>query len=118
MKPIKDLAPKKIVPGVEGYYAHGDLHTLGYVLLKKGSLVPLHRHVHEQITFILEGQLDMEIDGKQFSLTQGTFHVIPSNVPHSALAITDVVVIDTFSPVREDYKDIETIAFSLEKEGD
>jgi quercetin dioxygenase-like cupin family protein len=77
---------------------------MGLVELEKGSVVPMHSHIHEQITFILEGQLDMVIAGQDYSLTAGTYHIIHSNVPHSAVAITDCRVIDTFSPVREDYK--------------
>ena len=104
MQRIKDIKPKELVPGVTGYYAHGDKHTLGLVELKAGTIVPEHHHMHEQITYILEGQLDMMIGGESYSLTPGMCHVIPSNTPHSAVAIVDCKAIDTFSPVREDYK--------------
>ena len=104
MQRIKDIKPKELVAGVTGYYAHGDKHTLGLVELKAGSVVPEHHHIQEQITYILEGQLDLTMDGKSFSLTPGAYNVIPSNTPHSAIAITDCKLIDTFSPVREDYK--------------
>lgn len=104
MQQIKDINPKELVPGITGYYAHGENMTFGYVELKKGSSVPLHQHVHEQITYIIEGQLDMLIGGKEYSLTAGDYHVIPSNTPHSATAKTDCKVIDAFNPPREDYK--------------
>jgi quercetin dioxygenase-like cupin family protein len=113
MDKIKEVKPKQVVPGVTGHYVHGDLHTLGYVILEKGSIVPLHQHQQEQITFVLEGQLDMVIDGKPYSLTPGFYHIIPSNVLHSAVAVKDCVLIDTFSPVREDYKNLDTAAFAL-----
>ncbi|HJS53687.1 MAG TPA: cupin domain-containing protein [Chitinophagaceae bacterium] len=104
MQSIKDIAPKHLAPGIIGYYAHGDKSTFGYVELKKGSNVPLHHHINEQITYIIEGQLDMVIGGVECSLTAGMYHVIPSDLPHSAVAITDCKVIDVFAPVREDYK--------------
>jgi quercetin dioxygenase-like cupin family protein len=104
MQRIKDIKPKELVPGITGYYAHGDKHTLGLVELKARSVVPEHHHIHEQITYILEGQLDMMIGGESFSLTTGMYQVILSHTPHGAVAITDCKVIDTFSPVREDYK--------------
>ena len=104
MKQIKDITPKEIVPGITGYYAHGDKHTFGFVDIKEGSVVPEHHHMQEQITYIIEGQLDMVIDGKPCRLTAGMYHIIPSNTLHSAVAITDCKVIDTFSPVRQDYK--------------
>jgi len=101
---IKNIKPKELVAGITGYYAHGEQMSLGYVELKKGSVVPQHHHVHEQITYIIEGELDMEIGGEKCLLTDGMYHVIPSNVPHSAVALTDCKVIDTFCPVREDYR--------------
>lgn len=104
MQPIKNLPPKELVPGITGYYAHGDSMTFGYVELKAGSKVPMHHHVQEQITYIVEGQLDMEIGGKPCILTTGMYYVIRSNVPHNAIAATDCKVIDVFNPVREDYR--------------
>ena len=101
---IKNINPKELVPGITGYYAHGAGLTFGYVELKKGSIVPMHQHVHEQITYIIEGELDMVIGGKPYLLTNGMYHVIPSNMPHSAVAKTDCKVIDAFNPVREDYR--------------
>ena len=104
MDSIKNIKPKQLAPGIIGHYAHGEKATFGFIELKKGSSVPMHSHIHEQITYIIEGQLDMEIGGTEYSLTDGMYHVIPSNVPHSAIAVTDTKVIDVFGPVREDYK--------------
>jgi quercetin dioxygenase-like cupin family protein len=104
MTPIKSIPPKELAPGIHGYYAHGQNMTFGYIELKKDSGIREHHHLHEQITYILEGQLDMVIGGKLYSLTAGMYHVIPSNTPHSATAITDCKAIDAFSPVREDYR--------------
>lgn len=101
---IKDINPKEIVPGIIGYYSHGASLTFGYVEIKAGSNLPEHHHVHEQITYIIEGQLDMVIGGKPCPLTAGMYYVIPSNTPHSAVARTDCKVIDAFNPVREDYR--------------
>ena len=104
MNSIKDITPRELVKGFTGRYIHGTDLTLGYVEIKAGNRLPEHHHVHEQITFIIEGQLDMMIGGKPCSLTAGMYYVIPSNVPHSAIAKTDCKAIDVFNPVREDYK--------------
>ena len=108
MQLIKSIPSKFLAAGITGYYAHGNNLTFGYVELEKGSNVPMHHHVNEQITYIIEGQLDMIIDDVPYSFTAGMYHVIHSNVPHSAVAITDCKVIDAFSPVREDYKKTAT----------
>lgn len=104
MPDIKELPPKELAAGLTGYYAHGQTMTVGLVEIKAGSVLPLHQHLQEQITYILEGQLDMTIDGKAITLTAGMIHVIPSNVPHGATAPVDCKVIDAFHPVREDYR--------------
>jgi quercetin dioxygenase-like cupin family protein len=104
MEEIKNITPKEVVPGITGRYAHGSNLTFGYVEVKKGSILPEHHHIHEQITYVIEGQLDMIIGGVSCPLKAGMYHVIPSNVPHSAVAPVDCKVIDVFSPVREDYK--------------
>ena len=101
---ITSIAPKILATGITGHYAHGEKSSFGYIELTKGSKVPLHSHINEQITYIIEGQLDMMIGGVAYSLTNGMYHVIHANVPHSAVAITDCRLIDAFAPVREDYK--------------
>lgn len=104
MQLIKNIPAKILMPGITGHYAHGTNMSLGYVELEKGSSIPLHQHVHEQITYIMEGELDMVIGEQNCLLTAGMYHVIPSNMPHSAIAKTACKVIDVFSPVREEYK--------------
>lgn len=79
MSLLTDIKAKQLVPGIKGHYAHGDKASMGIVIIDKGSLLPEHKHEHEQITYILEGQLDMIIGGVAYSLTAGMFHVIPSN---------------------------------------
>ena len=104
MHQIKNIKPKELVPGITGYYAHGDSMTFGYIELKSGSNIPMHQHIHEQITYIIEGELDMIIGEKSCLLTTGMYYVIQSDTPHAAKAKTDCKVIDAFYPVREDYK--------------
>lgn len=104
MQQLKNIPPKELAPGLTGYYAHGTNMTFGLVEIKAGSNLPMHSHPHEQITYILEGQLDMTIDRKECKLTAGMYYVIPSNVLHGAVAVTDCKVIDVFNPVREDYR--------------
>jgi quercetin dioxygenase-like cupin family protein len=104
MSLLKDLPVKQLTSGIAGHYLHGSLSTLGLIEIKKGSDLPAHQHPHEQITYIIEGQLNMTIGGVQYNLSAGMGRVIPPNTPHSAIAVTDCLVIDAFSPVREDYK--------------
>ncbi|MEX1203118.1 MAG: cupin domain-containing protein [Ferruginibacter sp.] len=104
MPNLKDVIPKTLLPGIIGYYAHGAQASMGLVELSGGTIMPIHQHIHEQITYIIEGHLDMVINDKPYSLFAGNYFVIPSNVWHGAKAITDCKLIDVFSPVREEYK--------------
>ena len=104
MKSIKDIVPKQLVDGITGYYAHGKDLTFGYIEIKAGADLAAHKHVHEQITYLINGELDMTIGGELCSLRPGMYHVIPSNTVHSAVAKTDCILIDVFNPVREDYR--------------
>jgi len=69
----------------------------------KGAVVPLHSHIYEQTGYLLKGKIRFIIDGKQHNLGTGDSWCIMGNVGHSAEILEDTVLIETFSPVREDY---------------
>ena len=73
------------------------------VLLKKGCIVPEHRHVNEQVTYILEGALKFTIDGREIVVHAGEVLTIPPSMPHAAEAILDTVDLDVFNPPRADW---------------
>lgn len=73
------------------------------VLMKKGCIVPEHRHINEQVTYILDGALKFWIDGKEIVVNAGEVLTIPSNMPHKAEALVDTVDLDVFSPPRRDW---------------
>ena len=103
-KVISDIKERELAKGIRGRYFHTSSNTIGYVDIDKGAILPAHSHMHEQTTQILEGQLEMTIGGVTQILEPGVITLIPSNVVHSARALTDCKVKDFFSPVREDYK--------------
>jgi quercetin dioxygenase-like cupin family protein len=101
---ISNIPQKELIQGIRGRYVHTDRTTTGFVEIDKGAVLPPHSHMHEQTTQVTKGKLEMTIDGVTTVLEPGSFVVIPSNVTHSARALTDCMVTDTFCPVREDYK--------------
>ena len=104
MRPIREIKAKDLITGITGYYEHGKEMTFGLVDIKAGSQLPEHKHVNEQITYMLSGELHMVIGGEACILKPGTVQVIPSDTLHSAYAPEDCTLIDVFAPVREDYK--------------
>ena len=81
----------------------GERAMVAEISISKGGLVPLHHHESEQLSYCLEGKLKLEAEGKEFILNPGDVLVIPSNVPHSALALEDFRGLDIFSPIRHDW---------------
>ena len=102
---IDQVKKKKLIEGIIGQYVHGESTTFGFVTIEEGSNLPLHHHPHEQITYMLDGKLKMQIGDEEIILEPGHVQVIPSNTPQSAVALTACSLIDVFSPVREDYRD-------------
>jgi len=83
----------------------GEKVMVAQLWLFKDCLVPLHRHESEQISLVLQGALKFELEGREVMVCAGEVLVIPSNVPHSALAMEDTIGIDLFSPIRHDWLD-------------
>jgi len=104
MPKISEISPLHLMEGIAGKYVHGQQMTFGLVEITEGTIMPQHQHKHEQITYVLEGQLNMVIDGTLCVLTAGNYYVITSNTMHGAHAITACKLIDVFCPVREAYK--------------
>ncbi len=71
--------------------------------LKKDAVVPEHSHEAEQLSYVVSGALRFEVEGKETSVLAGEVIVIPSNVPHSAVALEDTRNLDVFSPIRYDF---------------
>jgi quercetin dioxygenase-like cupin family protein len=82
---------------------HTENMTIARLHLKQGGVVPEHRHINEQVAFVVNGALRFVIDGEPRELRTGQCVVLPPNVPHSVEVLEDSDVIDTFSPPRADW---------------
>ena len=81
----------------------GERAMVAQVFLAKDSVVPTHQHESEQLTYILEGALKFELEGREVVVRAGEVLTIPSNVPHRAVALEDTLDLDIFSPIRLDW---------------
>ena len=101
---LKNKPSFQIVEGYAAKIIHTDQLSVMHVNVKAGAPLPEHYHHNEQITNIIEGKLEMTVGGETRICEPGDVVVIPSNVLHSAVAITDCRIIDVFNPPREDLK--------------
>jgi quercetin dioxygenase-like cupin family protein len=104
-----DAIPKEPVnPLLDRRLISGQRMMLAHVYLKKGCLVPRHSHENEQLTYVLEGALHFwlgEDEKEEVVVRSGEVLVIPSHLPHKALALEDTLDVDVFSPPRQDWLD-------------
>ena len=92
---------------VEGIFmktlVHGEKTHLMESRLKKGSVHNLHSHPHEQTGYVVSGRLMMTIGDEKFEAEAEASWSIPGGVEHSGEILEDSVVVEVFSPVREEY---------------
>jgi quercetin dioxygenase-like cupin family protein len=82
---------------------HGKKITLARFRFDKGNKVAMHHHPNDQITTVVSGLVRMVVDGEEFLLKAGEMALVPPDVPHGNEALEDTVIIEIFSPVREDW---------------
>jgi quercetin dioxygenase-like cupin family protein len=102
---IGSVPPQQIWDGIAGRAVHGERLTLGLIELEPDAVLPEHRHENEQLGMVLKGSITFTIGTERQTLGPGGTWRIPSNVPHEAtIGPEGAVVIDVFSPAREDWK--------------
>ena len=101
---VHGIEPMEVIPGCKMRTPYGEHLMLSYLEMDEGAVVPLHDHPHEQGGMLLKGQLELTIGDEVRVCEAGSMFLIPPNTPHKAVAVNGpVVVLDIFSPVREDY---------------
>jgi quercetin dioxygenase-like cupin family protein len=99
------LPERRILDGtIRGHYAHLPGMTIGEVRLDAGTVVPLHAHPHEQISYVIDGQFEFTVDDETTTLGPGMAVMIPGGAIHGGKTLTECLVIDVFSPARDDYR--------------
>ena len=101
-----EMPAEPLKGGITRKMITGDRMMIAHVYFKKGDDVPQHSHDNEQLTYILSGALKLWFGAKgeqEETVMAGEVVVIPSNLPHRALALEDTLDVDIFCPPREDW---------------
>ncbi|MEP7285588.1 MAG: cupin domain-containing protein [Chloroflexota bacterium] len=84
--------------------ADGEKLMLVEVHLDQGAIVAEHSHIHEQATYVIRGRIQFTLSGNTVELSAGQSIFIPSNALHQVTASEETLLLDTFSPPREDFR--------------
>ncbi|MGA9098921.1 MAG: cupin domain-containing protein [Methanotrichaceae archaeon] len=98
-------SPVEMMPGlIRRTLAEGKSMMICEFILDAGVEIPGHAHPQEQIGYIASGKVRLIIEGERFDLGPGDTYYAPSGAKHGAIALERSVVVDSFSPPREDYR--------------
>jgi len=101
----KDVGQVEMLPGVHRRtMATTDEVMLCEFFLERGSEVPPHQHMNDQVGYVVMGMMEMTIGGQVQVCHPGDSYAVPGGIVHSARALMNSVVIDAFSPPRNDYR--------------
>ena len=93
-----------IADGIERQMVVGDRLMVCRLRLQPHVVTAVHSHPHEQITLVERGRAEFFIDGEKRIAKPGDILHFPSNIRHGATMLDEeVVLIDIFSPIREDF---------------
>ncbi|WP_149240011.1 cupin domain-containing protein [Dyadobacter sp. 32] len=73
------------------------------VAFEKGGVGSLHSHFHTQMSYVESGAFEITIGDKKQTLIQGDAYYIPPDVVHGALCLEPGILVDVFTPMREDF---------------
>ena len=97
------MESEQLNPKVKRKHIHTLNMTIARLEIEKSAVVPEHHHVHEQVATVERGALKFILEGREEIVRAGESIAIPPNVPHAVEALEDTVVVDVFSPSREDW---------------
>ena len=92
-------------PGLTARLVAGDRLMTLLGRLEPGTVLPLHRHPHEQLTYVLEGSAHLQIGDEGRDLGPGDGAMIPGDVLHGIVRVgpTGCAILEVYTPLREEY---------------
>jgi quercetin dioxygenase-like cupin family protein len=92
-------------PGVFMRPLFGESAMINLIDMAPGASVPLHSHPHEQLGYMIDGEIVLTVDGVDHTLRPGDAYTLEGGVEHGAIAGPGGCrILDIFHPIREDYR--------------
>jgi quercetin dioxygenase-like cupin family protein len=100
----KDIQSVNCDPGVNRkILAYNKDMMMCEIEFKKGAVGAMHAHPHVQTTYVVKGSFEFTIGEEKKVVETGDSLLMPPDVPHGTVALEDGVLVDVFSPMREDF---------------
>lgn len=100
----EEIAWENVSPGMRRkIMSWDDRLMLVAVEFEKGTIASLHQHPHTQITYVESGVFEISIGAEKKQLKRGDAFYIPPDAMHGATCVEAGMLIDVFSPMREDF---------------
>lgn len=91
-------------PGVtRQVLGHDPALMLVRVTFAKGAIGYVHHHPHRQVSYVERGAFEVRLGGETTVLREGDCFFVPPDVPHGVVALEDGVLVDVFTPARQDF---------------
>jgi quercetin dioxygenase-like cupin family protein len=100
---VDKLKVTERLPGWRGRYFHAVNMTVAHYEFTRGASIHEHHHPQEELYEVLEGELELTVDGVTQVARPGVVAIVPSNARHSVLALTDGRAIIVDSPARPEF---------------
>jgi quercetin dioxygenase-like cupin family protein len=102
---VNELPATEMLPGVVRRAVYLEHAMMTFFDFAPGSVVPVHDHPHEQITYVVTGAMEFTLDDETRVLRAGDVVCCPPNAPHGAVVLDEpTVALDAWYPLREEYK--------------
>jgi len=101
---ISSLRVTERLPGWHGRYFHTPNMTFAHYDFARGASIHEHFHPEEEVYEVIEGELELTIDGVSQIARPGMVAIVPSGARHSVKALTDGRAIIVDHPVRPEFK--------------
>ncbi|HEY4843679.1 MAG TPA: cupin domain-containing protein [Terriglobales bacterium] len=104
--PLVDTSKLDVIerlPGWYGRYFHTTNMTFAHYDFARGASIHEHVHPQEEVYEVVEGELEITIDGLAQTAKPGVVAIVPSNARHSVKALTDGRAIIVDYPARRDF---------------
>jgi quercetin dioxygenase-like cupin family protein len=99
-----ELAVVERLPGWHGRYFQSEYMTFAHYEFKRGASIHEHLHAQEEVYEVVEGKLELTIDGVAQIAKPGVVGIVPANVRHSVKALTEGRVIIVDYPIRQEFR--------------